>query len=148
MRHLAKKQGWLILQRSRAHMGWRLHHSSRFGSYLSPSSTYSNEVCLLFKMKLIHALTVTVWVNLKDICFTCACSSAYDTERQIKVAIKKLARPFQSPVHAKRAYREIRMLKHMHHENVSCVLFRWNLCNVIYWKILLFYQHAFFYWAW
>ena len=47
------------------------------------------------------------------------CSSAYDTKRQIKVAIKKLARPFQSPVHAKRAYREIRMLKHMHHENVS-----------------------------
>ena len=50
---------------------------------------------------------------------TGVCSSAYDTQRQIKVAIKKLARPFQSPVHAKRAYREIRMLKHMHHENVS-----------------------------
>jgi len=51
------------------------------------------------------------------------CSSAYDSERQIRVAIKKLARPFQSPVHAKRAYREIRMLKHMHHENVSCCIF-------------------------
>lgn len=35
-----------------------------------------------------------------------------------KVAIKKLARPFQSPIHAKRAYREIKMLKHMCHENV------------------------------
>jgi p38 MAP kinase len=44
--------------------------------------------------------------------------SAFDQERQIKVAIKKLARPFQSPIHAKRAYREIRMLKHMNHENV------------------------------
>merc|ERR1712001_221019 len=37
----------------------------------------------------------------------------------IKVAIKKIARPFQSAVHAKRTYRELRMLKHMVHENVS-----------------------------
>ena len=51
------------------------------------------------------------------------CSSAYDTERQMKVAIKKLSKPFQSPVHAKRAFREIRMLKHMRHENVSRVFF-------------------------
>lgn len=29
----------------------------------------------------------------------------------MKVAIKKLARPFQSAVHAKRTYRELRMLK-------------------------------------
>lgn len=36
----------------------------------------------------------------------------------MKVAIKKLARPFQSAVHAKRTYRELRMLKHMNHENV------------------------------
>ena len=45
-------------------------------------------------------------------------SSAQDKERKIKVAIKKLARPFQSAIHAKRAYREVRLLKHMHHENV------------------------------
>ena len=36
----------------------------------------------------------------------------------LKVAIKKLARPFQSAIHAKRTYRELRMLKHMNHENV------------------------------
>ena len=36
-----------------------------------------------------------------------------------QVAIKKIARPFQSAVHAKRTYRELRMLKHMVHENVS-----------------------------
>lgn len=36
----------------------------------------------------------------------------------MKVAIKKLARPFQSAVHAKRTYRELRMLKHMNHENI------------------------------
>lgn len=46
-------------------------------------------------------------------------SSAQDTEGGIRVAIKKLSRPFQSPVHSKRAYREIRLLKHMNHENVN-----------------------------
>jgi len=46
-------------------------------------------------------------------------SSAVDTTSGQKVAIKKLARPFQSAVHAKRTYRELRMLKHMNHENVS-----------------------------
>lgn len=45
-------------------------------------------------------------------------SSAVDNERNIKVAIKKLARPFQSAIHAKRTYRELRLLKHMNHENV------------------------------
>ncbi|ESO06544.1 hypothetical protein HELRODRAFT_106175 [Helobdella robusta] len=39
-----------------------------------------------------------------------------------KLAIKKLARPFQSAIHAKRAFREIKMLKHMHHENVISLL--------------------------
>lgn len=45
-------------------------------------------------------------------------SSAVDNQTGLKVAIKKLARPFQSAVHAKRTYRELRMLKHMNHENV------------------------------
>lgn len=40
----------------------------------------------------------------------------------MKVAIKKLARPFQSPIHAKRTYRELRLLKHMNHENVIGLL--------------------------
>ena len=47
--------------------------------------------------------------------------SASDSEQQHqtpKVAIKKLARPFQSAIHAKRTYRELRMLKHMKHENI------------------------------
>ena len=46
-------------------------------------------------------------------------SSAVDTLKNTKVAIKKLARPFQSAIHAKRTYRELRMLKHMNHENVG-----------------------------
>jgi len=40
----------------------------------------------------------------------------------LKVAIKKLARPFQSAIHAKRTYRELRMLKHMRHENIIGLL--------------------------
>jgi len=50
--------------------------------------------------------------------------SATDTERRsenggdVRVAIKKIARPFQSAIHAKRTYRELRMLKHMRHENI------------------------------
>lgn len=43
-----------------------------------------------------------------------------------RVAIKKLARPFQSAVHAKRTYRELKLLKHMRHENVI------GLLNVFY----------------
>jgi len=44
--------------------------------------------------------------------------SAIDSVSNMKVAIKKLARPFQTAIHAKRTYRELRMLKHMKHENV------------------------------
>ncbi|KAG9509590.1 Mitogen-activated protein kinase 14, partial [Fragariocoptes setiger] len=49
-------------------------------------------------------------------------SSAFDSKNKMKVAIKKLARPFQSPVHAKRTYRELKLLKHMKHENVIGLL--------------------------
>ncbi|ELU14889.1 hypothetical protein CAPTEDRAFT_20998 [Capitella teleta] len=48
--------------------------------------------------------------------------SAVDTLTSSQVAIKKLSRPFQSAVHAKRTYREIRMLKHMNHENIIGLL--------------------------
>ncbi|KAK9890400.1 hypothetical protein WA026_010491 [Henosepilachna vigintioctopunctata] len=48
--------------------------------------------------------------------------SALDTQTGKKVAIKKLARPFQSAVHAKRTYRELKLLKHMRHENVIGLL--------------------------
>uniref|UniRef100_A0A4W6EUZ4 mitogen-activated protein kinase n=1 Tax=Lates calcarifer TaxID=8187 RepID=A0A4W6EUZ4_LATCA len=43
--------------------------------------------------------------------------SAVDSRTGAKVAIKKLYRPFQSELFAKRAYRELRLLKHMRHEN-------------------------------
>ncbi|CAG0919761.1 unnamed protein product [Notodromas monacha] len=48
--------------------------------------------------------------------------SAVDASTKNKIAIKKLARPFQSAIHAKRTYREVKMLKHMQHENVIGLL--------------------------
>ncbi|XP_064512261.1 mitogen-activated protein kinase 12 isoform X1 [Pseudopipra pipra] len=48
--------------------------------------------------------------------------SAVDGRSGTKVAIKKLYRPFQSELFAKRAYRELRLLKHMKHENVIGIL--------------------------
>ena len=46
-------------------------------------------------------------------------SSAFDTENNVKVALKKLARPFQTNVHSKRTFREFKYLQHMKHENVK-----------------------------
>ncbi|KPP60638.1 mitogen-activated protein kinase 14A-like [Scleropages formosus] len=48
--------------------------------------------------------------------------SSYDVKTGLKVAVKKLSRPFQSVIHAKRTYRELRLLKHMKHENVIGLL--------------------------
>ncbi|XP_035952825.1 mitogen-activated protein kinase 13 isoform X2 [Halichoerus grypus] len=48
-----------------------------------------------------------------------AVCSAIDNRSGEKVAIKKLSRPFQSEILAKRAYRELRLLKHMQHENTD-----------------------------
>lgn len=45
----------------------------------------------------------------------CAAESLLNNE---KVAIKKFTRPFQSPIHAKRTHRELRLLRLMNHENV------------------------------
>lgn len=65
--------------------------------------------------------------NQSIIVQSCSCSrsssSADDAKRdKTKVAIKKLARPFQSAIHAKRTYRELCLLKHMKHENVIGLL--------------------------
>lgn len=54
-------------------------------------------------------------------------SSAIDNRSGEKVAIKKLSRPFQSEILAKRAYRELRLLKHMQHENVGWAWGLWGL---------------------
>ncbi|XP_051518277.1 STKc_p38 domain-containing protein isoform X1 [Myxocyprinus asiaticus] len=48
---------------------------------------------------------------------------ATDHKTKEKVAIKKLYRPFQSLIHAKRAYRELQLLRHIQHDNVIRLLF-------------------------
>ena len=48
--------------------------------------------------------------------------SADDKMCGVKVAIKKFSRPFQSLIHAKRTYREIKLLRHMDHENIIGIL--------------------------
>ena len=64
-----------------------------------------------------------------------------DTTYNARVAIKKLSRPFQSHVHAKRCYRELRLLRHMNHENVSESTFinlsiRMSDSSVVPWTML------------
>ena len=48
--------------------------------------------------------------------------SAEDTSVGKPVAIKKIKHPFQSAMDAKRTYREIKMLKHMNHDNIIQLL--------------------------
>lgn len=47
-------------------------------------------------------------------------SSAKDQLSSTSVAIKKIMKPFSTPVLSKRTYRELKLLKHLRHENVSC----------------------------
>jgi len=78
-------------------------------------------------------LNKTVWevpIRYKDLGIigsgaygqVCSATDELLTHETPKTAIKKLARPFQSAIHAKRTYRELRMLKHMKHENIIGLL--------------------------
>uniref|UniRef100_A0A3B3B7K2 Stress-activated protein kinase JNK n=1 Tax=Oryzias melastigma TaxID=30732 RepID=A0A3B3B7K2_ORYME len=63
--------------------------------------------------------------------------SAYDQTLDRNVAIKKLSRPFQNQTHAKRAYRELVLMKYVNHKNLTALnihrssLMDANLCQVI-----------------
>jgi p38 MAP kinase len=46
-------------------------------------------------------------------------SSAKDQLTGQAVAVKKIMKPFSTPVLAKRTYRELKLLKHLKHENVE-----------------------------
>jgi len=48
--------------------------------------------------------------------------AAYDTILEREVAIKKLSRPFQNPTHAKRAYRELLLMRAVDHKNIIGLL--------------------------
>ena len=45
-------------------------------------------------------------------------SSAKDQLTGQATAVKKIMKPFSTPVLAKRTYRELKLLKHLRHENV------------------------------
>uniref|UniRef100_A0A4W5QA09 Stress-activated protein kinase JNK n=1 Tax=Hucho hucho TaxID=62062 RepID=A0A4W5QA09_9TELE len=49
-------------------------------------------------------------------------TSAYDHNLERNVAIKKLSRPFQNQTHAKRAYRELVLMKCVNHKNIIGLL--------------------------
>jgi serine/threonine protein kinase len=51
-----------------------------------------------------------------------SCSSAKDQLTGSSVAIKKIMKPFSTPVLSKRTYRELKLLKHIQHENVGIKL--------------------------
>ncbi|VDK87942.1 unnamed protein product [Dibothriocephalus latus] len=57
--------------------------------------------------------------KLTELDYTDDIVSAKDTELNLEVAIKKLDRPFDNAEYAKRTYRELAILSHMDHENVS-----------------------------
>ena len=46
-------------------------------------------------------------------------SSARDQLTSQPVAVKKIMKPFSTPVLSKRTYRELKLLKHLRHENVG-----------------------------
>lgn len=62
-------------------------------------------------------------VLLLSFSFSCF-SAAYDAVLDRNVAIKKLSRPFQNQTHAKRAYRELVLMKCVNHKNVSIPLLK------------------------
>lgn len=47
-----------------------------------------------------------------------SCSSAVNSETKEEVAIKKIMNAFDNRIDAKRTLREIKLLRHMDHENV------------------------------
>lgn len=66
-----------------------------------------------------------------DVLFSCY-SAAYDAILDRNVAIKKLSRPFQNQTHAKRAYRELVLMKCVNHKNVrssNILLYRAKLIH-------------------
>jgi p38 MAP kinase len=57
--------------------------------------------------------------RVANILLTVSPSSAKDQLTGQAVAVKKIMKPFSTPVLAKRTYRELKLLKHLKHENVS-----------------------------
>lgn len=57
-------------------------------------------------------------------------SSAKDQLTGQNVAVKKIMKPFSTPVLSKRTYRELKLLKHLKHENVCT----WSFVVCLGWR--------------
>lgn len=71
----------------------------------------------------------TRYVDLQPVgmgAFGLVCS-AKDQLTNTSVAIKKIMKPFSTPVLSKRTYRELKLLKHIRHENVSRQIKWWKV---------------------
>lgn len=59
-------------------------------------------------------------IQSEHVClWLCMCSAAVDKETNEEVAIKKIGNAFENRIDAKRTLREIKILRHMDHPNVS-----------------------------
>jgi serine/threonine protein kinase len=74
---------------------------------------------LLTNFSPLHALTLLPATLLQSKNAIFINSSAKDQLMGTSVAIKKIMKPFSTPVLAKRTYRELKLLKHIQHENVG-----------------------------
>lgn len=66
-------------------------------------------------------------------------SAAVNSETHEQVAIKKIGNAFDNIVDAKRTLREIKLLRHMEHENVSA-----HLCVLLQSEYMVFQIHNIF----
>ncbi|RRT76869.1 hypothetical protein BHE74_00023572, partial [Ensete ventricosum] len=57
--------------------------------------------------------------RLNRSCFNLFSSAAVNSQTHEEVAIKKISNAFDNRIDAKRTLREIKLLRHMNHENVS-----------------------------
>lgn len=66
-------------------------------------------------------------------------SAAVNSETREEVAIKKIGNAFDNRIDAKRTLREIKLLRHMDHENVSMAPFQ---CLEVATLVLVLRDHA------
>ena len=86
-----------------------------FGTTFEITSRYTDLQPLSKKGALIDIFTNDLQVGMGAFGLVC---SAKDQLTQQPVAVKKIMKPFSTPVLSKRTYRELKLLKHLRHENV------------------------------
>lgn len=105
-----------------------VHHGTTYisyGTYISQhhhdniKSTTTNNLSPPFLCFSVFEVT-TRYVDLQPVgmgAFGLVCSAKDQLTGQ-SVAVKKIMKPFSTPVLAKRTYRELKLLKHIRHENI------------------------------